>query len=93
MFLVPENEKQNITKQNNIGKIASKIFFSHQKVYFWISAFDHRAIILDKMHIVQWWAPKGYPIPFPAGGQVPQLDRVHPAAKPDRPQLGEAQPS
>ena len=33
--------------------MASKIFFSHQKVYFWISAFDHRAIILDKMHIVQ----------------------------------------
>ena len=34
--------------------MASKIFFSHQRVYFWISAFDHRAIILDKMHIVQW---------------------------------------
>ena len=34
--------------------MASKIFFSHQKVYFWISAFDHRAIVLDKMHIVQW---------------------------------------
>ena len=34
--------------------MASKIFFSHQKVYFWISAFDHRAIILDKMHIVHW---------------------------------------
>ena len=32
--------------------MASKIFFSHQKVCFWISAFDHRAIILDKMHIV-----------------------------------------
>ena len=32
--------------------MASKIFFSHQKVYFWISAFDHRAIVLDKMHIV-----------------------------------------
>ena len=36
-------------------KKASKIFLSHQKVYFWISAFDHRAIVLDKMHIVQWW--------------------------------------
>ena len=34
--------------------MASKIFFSHQKVYFWISAFDHRAIVLDKMHIVHW---------------------------------------
>ena len=34
--------------------MASKIFFSHQKVYFWISAFDHRAILLDKMHIVHW---------------------------------------
>merc|ERR1712155_343755 len=34
--------------------MASKIFFSHQKVYFWISAFDHRAIVLDKMHILQW---------------------------------------
>ena len=33
--------------------MASKIFFSHQKVYFWISAFDHKAIVLDKMHIVQ----------------------------------------
>ena len=35
--------------------MASKIFFSHLKGYFWISAFDHRAIVLDKMHIVQWW--------------------------------------
>ena len=35
--------------------MASKLFFSHQKVYFWISAFDHRAIVLDKMHIVHWW--------------------------------------
>ena len=34
--------------------MASKIFFSHQKVYFWISAFDHRAIVEPKMHIVQW---------------------------------------
>ena len=33
--------------------MASKIFFSHQKVYFWISAFDHRAIVVPKMHIVQ----------------------------------------
>ena len=24
-------------------------------MYFWISAFDHRAIVLDKMHIVQWF--------------------------------------
>ena len=32
--------------------MASKIFFSRQKVYFWISAFDRRAIVLDKMHIV-----------------------------------------
>ena len=24
-------------------------------MYFWISAFDHRAIVLDKMHIVHWW--------------------------------------
>ena len=31
-----------------------KNIFSHQKVYFWISAFDHRAIVLDKMHIVHW---------------------------------------
>ena len=31
--------------------MASKIFFSHQKVYFWISAFDFQ---LAKMHIVQW---------------------------------------
>ena len=23
-------------------------------MYFWISAFDHRAIVPDKMHIVQW---------------------------------------
>ena len=23
-------------------------------MYFWISAFDHRAIVLDKMHIVHW---------------------------------------
>ena len=36
--------------------MASKIFFSHQKVYFWISAFDHRAIVLPKMHIVHWRA-------------------------------------
>ena len=34
--------------------MASKIFFSHQKVYFWISAFDHRAIVVPKMHIVHW---------------------------------------
>ena len=34
--------------------MASKIFFFHQKVYFWISAFDHRAIVVPKMHIVQW---------------------------------------
>ena len=34
--------------------MASKIFFPHQKVYFWISAFDHRAIVVPKMHIVQW---------------------------------------
>ena len=34
--------------------MASKIFFSHQKVYFWISGFDHRAIVVPKMHIVQW---------------------------------------
>ena len=33
--------------------MASKIFFSHQKVYFWISAFDHRGIVVPKMHIVQ----------------------------------------
>ena len=26
-------------------------------MYFWISAFDHRAIVLDKMHIVQWGPP------------------------------------
>ena len=32
--------------------MASKILFSHQKVYFWISAFDHRAIVVPKMHIV-----------------------------------------
>ena len=37
-------------------KNSLKNIFSHQKVYFWISAFDHRAIILDKMHIVHWWA-------------------------------------
>ena len=23
-------------------------------MYLWISAFDHRAIVLDKMHIVHW---------------------------------------
>ena len=34
-------------------KNSLKIFVSHQKVYFWILAFDHRAIVLDKMHIVQ----------------------------------------
>ena len=34
--------------------MASKIFFFHQKVYFWISTFDHRAIVLPKMHIVHW---------------------------------------
>ena len=34
-------------------KNSLKNIFSRQKVYFWISAFDHRAIVLDKMHIVQ----------------------------------------
>ena len=24
-------------------------------MYFWISAFDHRAIVVPKMHIVQWY--------------------------------------
>ena len=24
-------------------------------MYFWISAFDHRAIVVPKMHIVHWW--------------------------------------
>ena len=28
--------------------------FSYEKVYFWISAFDYRAIVLPKMHIVHW---------------------------------------
>ena len=54
--------------------MASKIFFSHQKVYFWISAFDHRAIVLPKMHtcnvphshkgqlgISQWYCFSGAP--------------------------------
>ena len=40
--------------------MASKIFFPHQKVYFWISAFDHRAIVLDKMHIVHWGTERSY---------------------------------
>ena len=35
-------------------KNSLKNIFSHQKVYFWLSAFDHRAIVLDKMHIVHW---------------------------------------
>ena len=45
--------------------MASKIFFSHRKVYFWISAFDHRAIVLDKMHIVQCieWMLGVFPAP------------------------------
>ena len=30
-----------------------KIFFSHHKVYFCFSSSDHRAVVLDKMHIVQ----------------------------------------
>ena len=34
-------------------KNSLKNIFSHQKVYFWISAFDHRAIVVPKMHIVQ----------------------------------------
>ena len=38
--------------------MASKIFFSHQKVYFWISAFDHRGIVVPKMHIVHWGKKK-----------------------------------
>ena len=29
-------------------------------MYFWISAFDHRAIVLPKMHIMQWAEPN-YP--------------------------------
>ena len=33
-------------------KNSLKNIFSHQKVYFWISAFDHRAIVVPKMHIV-----------------------------------------
>ena len=36
-------------------KNSLKNIFSHQKVYFWISAFDHRAIVVPKMHIVRWW--------------------------------------
>ena len=35
-------------------KNSLKNIFSSQKVYFWISAFDHRAIVLPKMHIVHW---------------------------------------
>merc|ERR550534_1954505 len=35
-------------------KNSLKNIFSHQKVYFWISAFDHRAIVVPKMHIVHW---------------------------------------
>ena len=34
-------------------KNSLKNIFSHQKVYFWIAVFDHRAIVLPKMHIVQ----------------------------------------
>ena len=34
-------------------------------MYFWISAFDHRAIVVPKMHIVhwahnEWWHNDGY---------------------------------
>ena len=35
-------------------KNSLKNIFSHQEVYFWISAFDYWAIVLPKMHIVQW---------------------------------------
>ena len=59
--------------------MASKIFFSHQKVYFWISAFDHRGIVVPKMHIVHCGALSvclrhclwvGCPCIMPAGQRV-----------------------
>ena len=51
-------------------KNSLKNIFSHQKVYLWISAFDHRAIVVPKMHIVQW-PRQSAPC---KGGRLRQLD-------------------
>ena len=40
-------------KKKNIGKIASKILFSHEKVLFCLQSKYQRAIVLYKQHIVQ----------------------------------------
>ena len=44
-------------KQHRKNSLKNIVFPS---VYFWISAFDHRAIVVPKMHIVHWDNPTAF---------------------------------